>query len=652
MKKDINCNRIIKGVLTTGLACVGIIFCTQSVSAADISVIVPTERAVYQRGYDNEADMTVKAECGDADKMRARVMDGETVVSDWTELKKSGDEFAGKIPDVKAGGWYQVEFEALDASGNKIGDAWIEDIGVGEVFITGGQSNSCNFGGEKTQAENDIVSALDPATGKWQHCEDSQPNTSGFATGNGGGSPWPSFGDALVERMGVPVGMVSTGFGGAKVSELITNHYECIKQAIERIEPYGCRAFLIHQGEADESTPTEEYKASYMELINKVRDDAGYDMNWVIAKVAYAWSNYNNTARMEELTGAQKAICNNYNIFEGPTTDDLQGEYRHTDNLHLSKLGLIEHGTRWAEVITNVFGTPYYLDADNIANGKIKECEGELHAGEQVTLTAIPDEGYYLVPGSFKVKDASGEEIELDNDSFIMRAENMKVSATFEKLPQYLLDLGAKIKSAEAINRSEYQQAGFAALDKAIADAKKVYANSSSTEAEAKAALSGIDAAMGALVKIAAPVQSTTPTTAPVTTVPTTGDTLTLETVKVGDIIVKSGLKFKVTSVKSGKCTVSVTGATKKSAKSIVIPKSVTDAGVKYTVTAIEKKAFMGMSGLKKVTIKSTSITSIGKKAFNKVNAKIKVKVPAKKFADYKKMLLKAGIKKSSCIKK
>lgn len=86
---------------------------------------------------------------------------------------------------------------------------------------------------------------------------------------------------------------------------------------------------------------SEKYLASLQQLIAQTREDAGYNLNWCIAQVSYAWSNYNNTKKMESMKETQRAACNDETIFVGPTTDDLQGEYRHTDNLHLSKLGLL-----------------------------------------------------------------------------------------------------------------------------------------------------------------------------------------------------------------------------------------------------------------------------------------------------------------------
>ena len=116
-------------------------------------------------------------------------------------------------------------------------------------------------------------------------------------------------------------------------------------------------------------------------------------------------------------------------------------------------------------------------------------------------------------------------------------------------------------------------------------------------------------------------------------------------------------------------------------ATAITIPSSVTIENVTYKVTSIGNNAFKNNKKLKKVTIAS-SVTSIGKKAFyncknlrsliiktkkltvnsigkkafakagSKDYRKLKVKVPAKKFTLYKKILKKKGLSAKAKIRK
>ncbi len=115
-----------------------------------------------------------------------------------------------------------------------------------------------------------------------------------------------------------------------------------------------------------------------------------------------------------------------------------------------------------------------------------------------------------------------------------------------------------------------------------------------------------------------------------------------------GKIYTVGSVKYKV--LNTSKCTVSVKGLAKK-VKSVTIPKSIKLYGKTYKVTAIEKKAFYKQKQLKKIKIKSTSITKMGSKAFARIHKKAKITVPKSKKKKYKKLLKKAGVSKKVKIK-
>ena len=95
------------------------------------------------------------------------------------------------------------------------------------------------------------------------------------------------------------------------------------------------------------------------------------------------------------------------------------------------------------------------------------------------------------------------------------------------------------------------------------------------------------------------------------------------------------------TSTTAGKVTVS--GLKSSTAKSAVIQKTIKINGYTFKVTAIKAKAFYNKSKLKTITINSTTITSIGSKAFSKVYKKATIKLPSTKYSKYKKMIKAAG---------
>ena len=660
--------KIMKWSVITMAMMAGICFAPQSGKAAEkLEVKIPTERAIYQRDNNNYANVKVSIEYSGTGEVSAKLYDGDKELGETAVLTKGeGNTYEGSIANVPGGGWYTLIVNAGSESKT------VEKVGVGEVFITGGQSNSCNFGGEKTTAQSDLVSAYNPNTNTWQHCEDSQPSESGFNTGNGGGSAWPSMGDALTQKTGVPVGFVSTGVGSAKIEELRTKHYFAIKNAINDLKPYGYRAFLLHQGEADtDGTNREKYLTSLQQLIAQTREDAGYNLNWCIAQVSYAWSNYNNTKKMESMKETQRAACNDETIFVGPTTDDLQGQYRHTDNLHLSKLGLIEHGKRWADVVYNKMITAYEVSMDtNTKHGQISGEKSTYHAGDIVKVSLKADEGYYLKIGSFTV---NGKREALDGSSFVMHAENAVMTGEFVTIDELVGFLKDELDKAKKIDAAKYEEVSATALKNAILAGEQAIITPAVTGEQVQKCTVDLMTAQTSLVEKSVPDATPTPLpTATPTAAPTEASKQTeapkqteepgvsqpvagtpaakTKLPKKGTIIKKGGVKYVITTSSGKVKTVSVLGVANKTKKSITIAKTVSYKGYQYAVTGICKKAFYKMSKLKKIKVLSTKITKVGKQAFKKTNVKLKIQVPKKKLKKYRKLFQGKGLGKKANI--
>ena len=163
----------------------------------------------------------------------------------------------------------------------------------------------------------------------------------------------------------------------------------------------------------------------------------------------------------------------------------------------------------------------------------------------------------------------------------------------------------------------------------------------------------------------------------------------------VGNIFWKGKVKYKIVSVQNGTGKVTVIGV-KKKAKKIIVPARVTYQNIRFSVTAIGKRAFFGAKKLKKAVIgnnverignlafakakklskvtlgkkikridakafyqcrqlknsviKSKKLTKIGKKAFPEIQQKGKIRVPASKKKLYRKLLKKSGLKRINII--
>ena len=333
------------------------------------------ERQIIQRNDENRAVIDVSGTYRAEDvpesveicaQLAPDARRGESV--EWKSVDIFSDgEFSGTL-DLIAGGWYTVKVRVN--CGGEYMEEQISKVGVGDIYLTAGQSNSASFGQDKTTPKNDTVSTWNPETGAWVFSADPQVSWSGSFVGSGG-SPWPTLGDYLTEKYGVPIGFISSGWGSSVVADFLpenNKHYKRLRIPLETFGVNGIKAVLWHQGESDaiSGTSSEQYMNDLLTVVESSREDAGYNIPWVIARAAY--HTQSSTENENKVVQGQIAACNGINIFTGPTTDDLLEGYRSTtDHVHFRKAGLIEHGTRWGKSLDAVL----YHGTENVYIGNV-----------------------------------------------------------------------------------------------------------------------------------------------------------------------------------------------------------------------------------------------------------------------------------------
>ena len=286
------------------------------------------------------------------------------------------DKFSGTLK-MAAGGWYtlKVRFRKSADDPTILGETAVEHVGVGEVFVVAGQSNSANHGEEKQHTTTGLVAAFDGS--RWQLANDPQPGASGRS-----GSFMPPLGDAIAAKFEVPVGFVACGIGATSVREwlpkgskfpnpptltsrvrkLASGQWESKGQAFEmfttrmkQLGPNGFRAVLWHQGESDANQPNPEctlpgnlYRQYLEQLVKDSRREIGWDAPWFVALVSY---HAPGDEASGDIRAAQKSLWEDGVALEGPDSDALKGELRekHGQSVHFSGKGLREHAARWFE---------------------------------------------------------------------------------------------------------------------------------------------------------------------------------------------------------------------------------------------------------------------------------------------------------------
>lgn len=313
----------------------------------------PKCNSVYQRNHHNYAEIPIEVlytrpvTCIKVQAIR------KDYCTDWIAMDLFYSTASTKII-LPAGDWYTLHMKAMDENGNVIEEDTLTNIGVGEVFITSGQSNSLNFGESLTNANCSLVVSYNPQTRSWQPCIDPQPCENGPEVDMGnGGSIWPTVGDILAGQLHMPIGFYATGWGGASLGEFGpgTIKYQRLFNALKMTGITGVRAVLWHQGETDAVfTPDcDNYRTLLLDLIDRSRKDAGWTIPWIVAQAAY----HPKALREDEILirKAQVECCNQIDILKGPNSDLLQGDMRITNSAHFTRKGLQAHGRMWAECL-------------------------------------------------------------------------------------------------------------------------------------------------------------------------------------------------------------------------------------------------------------------------------------------------------------
>lgn len=344
----------------------------------------PSDYQVFQRSTQSSGAFIIRGQLSEPASKPTKIQvkfghrqeaQGDGAVSTLGVIQKGESQFSFKSRYL-AGGWHRLDVRAV-AGEEIVGQAVVEHVGIGEVFVIAGQSNSANHGEEKQKINIQKVSTFDGKA--WRIADDPQPGASGR-----GGSFIPPFANELVKKFNVPVGIVSTGVGATSVREWlpegerfpnpptimnkVVSHpkggwmskgdiYRNLISRVKSLGRYGFRAVLWHQGESDANQKDESrtlsgqlYQEYLGKLIKATRKDLNWECPWVVAQASYHTP---DDPGSEDIRAAQRALWESGLALEGPDTDSLTGENRDHNGkgVHFSGKGLRAHGRAWADKV-------------------------------------------------------------------------------------------------------------------------------------------------------------------------------------------------------------------------------------------------------------------------------------------------------------
>jgi hypothetical protein len=370
-------------VLITTISCIS----ARAQKTPTLTVTAPLEYQVFQRSSRLHGAILVRGSALAAAHVEARV-EGTSIEGQlpgrWQRLAldQANKQVSGLLP-VIAGGFYRVEIKATNIVGQPT-LLTIRNVGVGEVFVITGQSNSTNYGEVPQTIQTGMVTSFSGT--EWSLANDPQP---GVQDNSRKGSFIPSFGDALYRRYHVPIGIASVGHGSTSVRQwlpadtpvhvmpamtryiktdpdgaLVSDGtlFEGMMLRIHQLGDHGFRALLWHQGESDSHQPAEHdidavtYRSMMVTLIQASRKQAGWDFPWFVAQATYHTP---DDPSCPPIRDAQRSLWQGDLAIEGPDTDALTAPYRQNGGkgTHFNDAGLKAHGLLWADKVSQYLDT-------------------------------------------------------------------------------------------------------------------------------------------------------------------------------------------------------------------------------------------------------------------------------------------------------
>lgn len=392
---------------------------------------------------------------------------GDSIVT-WTECEHLEDNrWQVTIKGVPTGGLYRIETCINHANVNWVAE-WgirgdmIHHLGVGDVYVIAGQSNSAGYGKDTIYDPPEIGIHILKNSGKWDlasHPLNESTNTIHEETresGNPGHSPYLNFARILKRDLGYPIGLIQAALGGSPLwmwnpdedGVLYRNMMKTIKSQGDSV-----KGVLWYQGCSD---TVEESCNTYLErfenMVSHIRKDLN-DENLPILTVQLnrylkpgndiadrCWGRVREAQRQ-----AAKTISN---VFIVPALDCTL-----SDAIHNSSVSNMMLGERLAKTaLTEIYSRNYICKAPEIVQAEkadksqvliiFKNVYSEMYTfdvdAKELPYTIVDGKGEVKITG-YQVKDKKCILLDLERDLTGISI----IHGAFEQNPKFFVPVDA-----------------------------------------------------------------------------------------------------------------------------------------------------------------------------------------------------------------
>lgn len=361
----------------------------------EIKISQPVENQIVQRNINGNATIYITG----YHDVKLSVIEGRLIsetnpnnATPWTPLAIEATEgvFSGSLAGYS--GWHKLEIRATLPDGSSV-ITQVNRVGVGEVFVVGGASNSMGMSnhGSKTASSNVIsfnqvnkkldnngVTVVPDQPYDFPFFSRYEAENAAYPTGESAWC-WGELGDKIYQKTGCPVLFFNVGWAAANSADYRTNaegndaynffieHYWPFRQPYTNVVNtlkyftswLGVRSILWAHGETDAEYTNHtqrQYVNNITYVINESRAAAGQNVNWAIA---VGGASLGSSTPTHPITHAQVELGTKpgLNTWLGPNTDTIQVPRHegHFANLQGGIQGLSLAAEAWNRNLTSEF---------------------------------------------------------------------------------------------------------------------------------------------------------------------------------------------------------------------------------------------------------------------------------------------------------
>jgi hypothetical protein len=403
-----------------------------------------TDWKVFQRGPAGTATVPLPIAWRSTIDVRleARLLDSSLAPLpgfDWADhnwnlaAAPEGRRITETLPNVPAGGNYRLEARLLSAeNGSLLGEDFVVDLGVGDVWLATGQSNMSGFSGalEPREPERDEVHLFGNDY-RWKRASEpmdrSDDQVDRVSLDNPAHSLMLAFANTLNDSLQIPIAIIPASLGG---TNLHTQWQRNDSRADDRGTLYGSSVYRVraqsyehpiagviwYQGESDVGNTANGYRDLLRDLVNNWRSDLQAP-RLIFGNVQLATYQFTNLDQWTQIQEAQRAYA-----VEDPLSVVIPAvDQPRADAIHLNVSGYRETGGRLGRaVLVGHYGkslpnTPQLLSVAFTSNQRRRVAlayDKPVQGGQEPSLYRIID-GLSQVPVSSVSVDGSTVELRL-----------------------------------------------------------------------------------------------------------------------------------------------------------------------------------------------------------------------------------------------